>query len=184
MPLPTRRLRPVQTRASPDPRRGAAGSTDQRSARGSYASPRVVSEPPQTSSRWPVQKEAAPWSPKGSRARLRWRFVPGSWAKAERACAPAPTTRISRPSQAAAPPYSGNGATWRQVSVAGLYAAPFPHASPQQPPPQPIASRPVQTTSPPPTDLRSVRHVFVAGLYATEWKAPKTSISFPVQTAL
>ena len=45
-------------------------------------------------------------------------------------------------------PASGERASARHLFVDGLYATPSEKASPQQPPPQPISSRPVQATSP------------------------------------
>src|SRR5262245_32342880 len=76
---------------------------------------------------------------------------------------------------------SGERGRGRYLPVVGLYAVPRAEASPQQPPPQPMASRPVQRTIPSGTERGSLRQTFREGSYATF--APKTSTSRPVQTA-
>src|SRR5262245_45214569 len=80
-------------------------------------------------------------------------------------------------------PLIGAGASFRQVFVTGLYAEPSSETSPQQPPPQPTSSRPVQTAMPCRVGASgSRRHWFVAGLYAVR-PQPQTSISVPVHAA-
>src|SRR5215831_8315668 len=76
---------------------------------------------------------------------------------------------------------SGERGSFLVVSVVGLYAAPSDRASPQQPPPQPIASPPVQATIPSGITAWIRRHSSVLGLYATF--SPNTRARVPVQTA-
>src|SRR2546427_2144716 len=77
---------------------------------------------------------------------------------------------------------SGVRESLRHALVVGLYAAPSENASPQQPPPQPISSLPVQTTMPlPAIGARGRRrHWLVTGLKPL---FGQTSISLPVQNA-
>src|SRR3954470_22315133 len=87
-------------------------------------------------------------------------------------------------------PASGAFGNLRQLLVAGLYATPSENASPQQPPPQPSISLPVQTTALNPSctrrsgELGSCGQVFAAGSEAGRVPCPPTSTSLPVQTEL
>src|SRR5439155_24764133 len=120
--------------------------------------------------------------PPGSGASRRHAFVWGSYAaaRASRAGHGFPSgfrlltrSTSSRPVQAPTGcwlPARGDAERFRQRFVTGLYATPEEKASPQQPPPQPISSRPVQTSRPPADSIPGLRgrsrQRFVAGLYA------------------
>src|SRR5439155_13416784 len=94
----------------------------------------------------------------------------------------------SRPVHAPSGPWlpaSGDGASLRHVFVAGVNAAPALKASPQQPPPQPTNSFPVQTASRPAFvgGRGNMRQLFVAGSYDSASNGPQTSICRPVHAA-
>src|SRR5215203_1535106 len=77
----------------------------------------------------------------------------------------------------------GASASVLQLFVSGVYAEPSSDTSPQQPPPQPISSWPVQTAIPCRVGGSGKRrHSFFAGSNASR-SQPQTSISVPVQTA-
>src|SRR5213083_2576509 len=153
-----------------------------------------TSAPPTTSASCPSQTTVAPPRADGRRAIRRHVSVAGLYAAARAKSAghvlpsglKSPTkTSSSRPVHVPTGDWdgaSGDLASLRHVFVAGLYAAPSENASPQQPPPQPIISRPVHTTRPPPEAgvFGNSRHWFLAGLYA---RSGQTSISLPVQNA-